>query len=102
MVLPFLHRSRLLRLLKFDRISDMTCKSPLDKPVTSKARDDGYLQLTQDEVRKTVKKNKKKKDVWNIYKAWFPLSVEKSSRFLCFCFNRSVIGWLNWRHYFNQ
>lgn len=77
MVLPFLHRSRLFRLLKFDRISDMTCKSPLDKPVTSKARDDGYLQLTQDEVRTTAKKNRKK----DVGRFWGLVSLECRKKF---------------------
>ena len=46
----FVHRSRLFRLLRFDRSSCTTCQTPLEE--TTNTRGDGYFQLTQDEVRK--------------------------------------------------
>ena len=45
-------RSRLFRLLKFDRLADTSCKSPMDETVGCNSRNDGYFQLTQEEVSK--------------------------------------------------
>ncbi|XP_073255237.1 proton-gated ion channel-like [Porites lutea] len=42
-------KSRLFRLLKFDRLADTSCKSPMDETVACNSRNDGYFQLTQDE-----------------------------------------------------
>lgn len=46
----FVRRSRLFRLLRFDRSSGTNCQTPLEE--TANTRGDGYFQLTQDEVRK--------------------------------------------------
>lgn len=50
----FVRRSRLFRLLRFDRSSGTSCQTPLEE--TANTRGDGYFQLTQDEVRKKEKK----------------------------------------------
>ena len=47
-------RSRLFRLLRFDRSSGTNCQTPLEE--TANMRGDGYFQLTQDEVRRREKK----------------------------------------------
>lgn len=46
----FVRRSRLFRLLRFDRSSSTNCRTPLEETVNT--RGTGYFQLTQDEVRK--------------------------------------------------
>ena len=46
-------RSRLFRLLRFDRSSGTNCQTPLEE--TANMRGDGYFQLTQDEVKKREK-----------------------------------------------
>ena len=49
----FVRRSRLFRLLKFDRSSGTNCQTPLEE--TANTRGDGYFQLTQDEVKGRIK-----------------------------------------------
>lgn len=50
LMLIFVRRSRLFRLLRFDRSSSTNCRTPLEETVNT--RGTGYFQLTQDEVRK--------------------------------------------------